>query len=103
MIINDYEKFSLFTTEGYNEKALIKNALKAKEYLQGWIATDADTEYVIIKIGDYYNVCIVTDEFYPIEISTTVAPFDKDKIYPLQTIKTEIRYLTYKEISEIPF
>lgn len=103
MIINDYENFSLFTTEGYNEKALIKNALRAKEYLQNWVSTDSDTEYVVIKIGDYYNVCKVTDEFTPIEICTTVAPFDKDRIYPIQQIKTEIRYMTYKEVSEEPF
>ena len=103
MVINDYETFSLFTTEGYNEKPLIENAKKAKEYLRSWIATDEDTDYVIIKVGDYYNVCIVINDFMPIQISSTVAPFDKDKIYPIQTIKTEIRYLTYKEISEIPF
>lgn len=103
MIINDYETFSLFTTEGYNEKALIENALRAKEYLQNWVSTDKDTEYVIIKIGDYYNVCKIIDEFTPIEIDTTVAPFDKKQIYPIQTIKTEIRYMTYKEISEMPF
>lgn len=103
MIIKDYENFSLFTTKGYNEEALIKNALKAREYLNEYIYTDEETEYVIIKIDDYYNVCKVTDEFTPIEICTTVAPFDKDRIYPIQTIKTEIRYLTYQEIMELPF
>ena len=103
MIINEYENFSVFTTEGYNDAALIKNAIKAKEYLKQYVSSDEDTEYVIIKVDDYYNVCKVTDEFQPIEICTTVAPFDKDRIYPIQKIKTEIRYLTYKEILDIPF
>lgn len=103
MIINDYENFSLFTTEGYNEKPLIENAKKAKDYLRSWVSTDEDTDYVIIKIDGYYNVCKVIDEFQPIEICTTVAPFDREKIYPIQKIKTEIRYMTYKELSEEPF
>ena len=103
MIINDYETFSLFTTEGYNEKALIKNALRAKEYLQKWVSNDEDTQYVIVKVDDYYNVCKVINDFMPIQICSTVAPFDKDKIYPIQQIKTEIRYLNYKEVLDIPF
>ena len=103
MIINDYENFSQFTADCYNDEALRKNALKAKEYLQNWVSTDEDTEYVIIKVEDYYNVCIVIDEFSPIEICTTVAPFDREQIYPIQKIKKEIRYMTYKEVSEQPF
>lgn len=103
MIISDYETFSIFTAEGCNDAALIKNALKAREYLKNYVSFDENTEYVIIKIENYYNVCRVTNEFQPIEICTTVAPFDKDKIYPIQTIKTEIRYLTYKEVLDIPF
>jgi len=100
MIINDYENFNLFTAENYNEKHLIENAFKAKEHLKKHVSYDEDTEYVIIKVDGYYNVCKVTDEFTPIEICTTVAPFDKDRTYPIQTIKTEIRYMTYKELLE---
>lgn len=103
MIINDYENFSVFTAEGYNDAALIKNAIKAKEYLKKYVSSDEDTEYVIIKVDDYYNVCKVTDEFQPIEICTTVIPFDDKQVYPAQVIKNEIRYLTYNEVMEIPF
>lgn len=103
MIISDYETFSLFTAEYYNEKPLIENAIRAKEYLQNYVSYDEDTQYVIIKVDNYYNVCKVINDFMPIQICSTVAPFDKDKIYPIQQIKTEIRYLTYKEILDIPF
>ena len=85
----------------FESVSLVMTIVKRKKEKKG--ATDKDTEYVIIKIGDYYNVCKIIDEFTPIEIDTTVAPFDKKQIYPIQTIKTEIRYLTYKEISEMPF
>lgn len=103
MIIKDYENFSLFTTEGYNEKPLIENAIRAKEYLQNYVSYDEDTQYVIIKVDNYYNVCKVINDFMPIEIYSTVAPFDREKIYPIQQIKTEIRYMTYKELSEEQF
>ena len=103
MIIYDYQPFSIFTTEGNNEKPLIENAKKAKEYLKDNKATDEDTDYVIIKIGNYYNVCKVMNDYMPIKICSIVLPFDKDTIYPIQTITKEIKYITYKETSEIPF
>lgn len=103
MIINDYETLSLFTAEGYNDEALIKNALRAKEYLQSYVSYDEDTQYVIIKVDNYYNVCKVINEFMPIQICSTVAPFDREQIYPIQQIKNEIRYMTYKEVLEQPF
>ena len=102
MIINDYENFYTFVNNTNANLSL--NAIKAKNRLESiFVRKIENEELVIIKIDDYYNVCLVSDEFQPIEIYTTVVPFNEEKIYPAQIIKNEIRYLTYNEVIKLPF
>lgn len=103
MIINDYENFSSFANNSNANLSL--NAIKAKNRLQSIFVNSIieNEDLVIIKVEDYYNVCLVSDEFQPIEIYTTVIPFDEKQVYPAQVIKNEIRYLTYNEVMKLPF
>ena len=56
--------------------------------------------YIIIKVEDYTCIAHVIDDFSPIEISRDIFPFDKENVYPMQGLKIEPRFMTWKECME---
>lgn len=68
--------------------ALAEQAEKALEYLKGYCPNSEESTFVVIEVEDYKCVAYLTDEFAPYELAETIAPFDKERIYPLQGLVT---------------
>lgn len=85
---DEYEQLDQFIKNTTNESLRV-NALKA----WGTYCTNCETEdYVVIRVHGYYCISKISNDFYPIEISDRVQPFDEDKVYPTQMIKKEITW-----------
>lgn len=68
--------------------ALAEQAEKALEYLKGYCPNSEESTFVVIEVEDYKCVAYLADEFAPYELAETIAPFDKERIYPLQGLVT---------------
>ena len=51
--------------------------------------------FVVIEVEGYKCVAYLTDEFAPYVLSDMVAPFDKERIYPLQGLVTQYAFKRY--------
>ena len=75
--------------------ALAEQAEKALEYLKGFCPNSEESTFVVIEVEGYKCVAYLTDEFAPFELAKTIAPFDKERIYPLQGLVTEYAFKRY--------
>lgn len=74
---------------------LANQAEKALQYLKGYCPNSEDAIFVVIEVEGYYCIACLTDEFAPYTLGTTIAPFDKDRIYPLQGLVTNYAFKRY--------
>ena len=75
--------------------ALAEQAERALNYLKGYCPNSEDETFVIIEVEGYKCVAYLTDEFVPYVLSDMIAPFDKDRIYPLQGLVTKYAFKRY--------
>ena len=75
--------------------ALAEQAEKALEYLNGYCPNSEESTFVVIEVEGYKCVTYLADEFAPYELAETIAPFDKERIYPLQGLVTEYAFKRY--------
>lgn len=75
--------------------ALAEKAERALDYLKSYCPNSEDKTFVIIEVEGYKCVAYLTDEFSPYTLSEMIAPFDKDRIYPLQGIVTKYAFKRY--------
>ncbi len=75
--------------------ALAAQAERALDYLKGYCPNSEDKTFVIIEVEGYKCVAYLTDEFSPYTLSEMIAPFDKDRIYPLQRLVTQYAFKRY--------
>ena len=75
--------------------ALAEQAERAMQYLKGYCQNSNDVTYVVIEVEGYNCVAYLTDEFSPIILGNHIAPFDKDRIYPLQGLITQYAFKRY--------
>ena len=68
--------------------ALAEQAERALNYCE-------DKTFVVIEVEGYKCVAYLTDEFAPYVLSDMVAPFDKERIYPLQGLVTQYAFKRY--------
>lgn len=68
---------------------LAEQAEKAKNYLANFAQTDDQDNYVIIEVEGYKCVAFVIKTSIPNELAETIAPFDKDRVYPIQGLITK--------------
>ena len=71
-----------------DNSALAEQAEKALEYLKGYCPNSEESTFVVIEVEGYKCVAYLADEFAPYELAETIAPFDKERIYPLQGLVT---------------
>ena len=64
--------------------ALAEQAERAMQYLKGYCPDDA--VFVVIEVAD---------EFSPFVLGNHIAPFDKDRIYPLQGLISQYAFKRY--------
>lgn len=72
--------------------ALAEQAEKALQYLKNYCPNSEKSTFVVIEVESYKCVAYLTDEFAPYELAETIAPFDKERIYPLQGLVTEYAF-----------
>ena len=75
--------------------ALAEKAERARNYLKGYGPNSGDKTFVIIEVEGYKCVACLTDEFAPYVLSDMIAPFDKERIYPLQGLVTQYAFRRY--------
>ena len=75
--------------------ALTEQAKRALNYLKGYCPNCEDKTFVVIEVEGYKCVAYLTDEFAPYVLSDMVAPFDKERIYPLQGLVTQYAFRRY--------
>lgn len=73
--------------------ALAEQAERATQYLKGYCPDDA--VFVVIEVEGYNCVAYLTDEFSPFILGNHIAPFDKERIYPLQGLITQYAFKRY--------
>lgn len=78
-----------------DEPALTKQAERALDYLKSYCPNSEDKTFVIIEVEGYKCVAYLTDEFSPYVLGEMIAPFDKDRIYPLQGLVTQYTFKRY--------
>ena len=75
--------------------ALAEKAERALNYLKGYCLGSKDATFVIIEVEGYKCIAYLTDEFSPYTLGEMIAPFDKDRIYPLQGLVTQFAFKRY--------
>lgn len=75
--------------------ALAEKAERALNYLKGYCPGSKDATFVIIEVESYKCVAFLLDEFSPYTLGEMIAPFDKDRIYPLQGLVTQFSFKRY--------
>lgn len=75
--------------------ALAEKAERALNYLKGYCPGSEDATFVIIEVEGYKCVAYLTDEFSPYTLGEMIAPFDKERIYPLQGLVTQFSFKRY--------
>ena len=78
-----------------NNPELSNQAEKALQYLEGHCPNSKDATFVVIEVESYHCIAYLTDGFAPYTLGTTIAPFDKDRIYPLQGLVTNYAFKRY--------
>ena len=79
----------------HDHPALAEKAERALNYLKGYCPNSGDKTFVIIEVEGYKCVACLTDEFAPYVLSDMTAPFDKERIYPLQGLVTQYAFKRY--------
>lgn len=75
--------------------ALAEKAERALNYLKGYCPGSEGATFVIIEVEGYKCVAFLLDEFAPYVLSDMIAPFDENKIYPLQGLVTQFSFKRY--------
>ena len=75
--------------------ALAEKAERAMQYLKGYCPGSEDATFVIIEVEGYKCIAYLTDEFSPYTLGEMIAPFDENKIYPLQGLVTQFAFKRY--------
>ena len=75
--------------------ALAEKAERAMQYLKGYCPGSEDATFVIIEVEGYKCIAYLTDEFSPYTLGEMIAPFDENKIYPLQGLVTQFSFKRY--------
>ena len=75
--------------------ALSEQAEKAMQYLKGYCPNIEEDKYVVIVVEGYHCIACVLDDFSPYTLASEIAPFDENRIYPLQGLVTIFAFKKY--------
>ena len=77
-----------------NRPELAEMAERAVRYLKGYIPLEhfKKSTYISIEVDTYLCVATTTSKEAPYELSEFIAPFDKDKVYPIQELITQFAF-----------
>lgn len=83
--LNDFLELNKFMVE--------KNAIRAAENI-GIYYPEEREKFIVIKIGEYYNLAKVINEIAPqiYEVEKYIYPFDAERIYPMQELEIKANY-----------
>ena len=78
-----------------SKPALANTAQRAANYLKEYYPSAKDDELVVITVEGYYCIAWTIHDFAPYILANTIAPFDKDRIYPRQGLVTKYSFKYY--------
>ena len=76
--------------------ALAEMAERALNYLKRYRPNSADATFIVIEVEGYKCVAYLIVEFSPYLLAEMIAPFDKDRVYPLQELVTQYAFKRYR-------
>ena len=79
----------------WDNPALAEQAGKALEYLKNYCPNSEEKTFVVIEVEGYKCVAYLADDFAPYTLAEMIAPFDKERICPLQGLVTEYAFKRY--------
>lgn len=87
--------FDLYTVSEFkrDNPTLAEKAEQALQYLKGYYP--GGSEFVVIEVEGYKCIACILDSFSPYTLAPSIAPFDKDRIYPLQGLVTVYAFQRY--------
>ena len=90
--------FDLYTLSEFkrNNPTLAEKAEQALQYLKGYCQNRETATFVVIEVEGYKCVAYLLDEFHPYTLASSIAPFDKDRLYPLQGLITQYTFKRYQ-------
>lgn len=74
---------------------LAEKAEFAKKYLKGFYEQLNENDFIVIEVETYYCVAVVLDYTLPYIVGDHIAPFDENRTYPLQGLKTIFIFKRY--------
>lgn len=74
----------------YNPEEAVSRMELALKQLQMIYRGHDESEFGIVEVDGYECVALIVDEFTPMVIADTVAPFDMARNYPIQHIKARL-------------
>lgn len=75
--------------------ALAEKVERARNYLISYCPNSKDATFIVIEVEGYKCVAFLLDDFSPYTLSDMIAPFDENKIYPLQGLVTQYAFKRY--------
>lgn len=74
---------------------LAEQAQKAKEYLQGRYPEADENDFAVIEVESYKCIAVIVSDGLPYTLGETIAPFDENKLYPIQGLVTKFAFKRY--------
>lgn len=74
---------------------LAEQAQRAKDYLKGRYEQANEDDYIVIEVEGYNCVAVILDDCLPYTVGELIAPFDENRIYPLQGLVTKFAFKRY--------
>lgn len=75
--------------------SLAENARRALDTLKSFYPNGEDDDFVVIEVEGYHCVAYLIDSFSPYVLAETIAPFDQERIYPIQGLVTRYSFKRY--------
>ena len=88
---------SEFIRNSVLERIEDEHDIRAYEKAMEHFRSDNHENFIVIKVEGYDCVAYVIDEFNPISISRDIFPFDAERVFPMQGLKIEPRFMTFHE------
>ncbi len=74
---------------------LAEQAERAKANLRSYYPHANESDYIVIEVESYKCVAVILDNDLPYTVGEIIAPFDKNRIYPIQGLVTKFAFKRY--------
>ncbi len=94
--LNNYIE-AITTVEEFKHEypELAEQAEKAKSNLKSYYLNADEDDFIVIEVESYNCIAVILDHDLPYTVGEIIAPFDKNRIYPIQGLETTFIFKRY--------